>query len=120
MIEEVSIKSHLIVTNTHHEYSINWCGRIIDTNPIIKNGKPVFVIIGSQSRVEMNTFDMEQIEKCAKNMTHPKGRASITTDQALIYIKEVGNKETLIGIVTHNYVKEYAPMFDKVGYGRIV
>lgn len=50
MIENVLIKTHLIV---HEEYSIKWCGRIIDTNPILQ--------IGSESRMELNTIDMKQI-----------------------------------------------------------
>lgn len=116
MIENVLIKTHLIVTDVHEEYSIKWCGKIIDTNPILKNGKPVFVVIGRDSRVELNTVDMKQIENCAKRLTQPKGRAAATTDQAFIYIKEVGGKETCIGVVTHKHIKKYAPMYDQVGY----
>ena len=116
MIENVMIKTHLIVTDVHEEYSIKWCNKIIDTNPVFENDKPVFIVISSNSRVELNTIDMKQIEDCAKHITRPKGRAAITTDKAYIYIKEVGNKETLIGVVTHNHIKKYAPMYDAVGY----
>lgn len=116
MIENVLIKTHLIVTDVHEEYSIKWCGRIVDTNPILQNGMPIFVIIGSESRMELNTIDMKQIENCAKRLTRPRGRAAVTTDQAFIYIKEVDGKETCIGIVTHKHIKKYAPMYDQVGY----
>lgn len=116
MIENVLIKTHLIITSIHEEYSIKWCGRIIDTNPVLKNGKPIFVVIGRDSRVELNTIDMKQIENCAKRLTRPKGHAAVTTDQAFIYIKEVDEKETCIGIVTHKHIKKYAPMYDQVGY----
>lgn len=116
MIENVMIKSHLIVTSVQDEFSIKWCGRIIDTKPIIKNNKPIFVIIGSEGRAELNTINMKQIEDCAKRLTKPQGRASITTDQSFIYIKETDGKETCIGIVTHNHIKKYAPMYDQVGY----
>ena len=53
---------------------------------------------------------------CAKKITCPRGRAAVTTDKAYIYIQEVDNHETLVGVVTHNHVKKYAPMFDPVGY----
>ena len=97
MIENVMVKTHLIVTSIHEEFTIKWCGRIIDTKPIFKNDMHVFI-------------------ECAKKITCPRGRAAVTTDKAYIYIQEVDNHETLVGIVTHNHVKKYAPMFDSVGY----
>lgn len=33
---EVLVKTHLIVTDVHEEYNINWCGKIINTKPKIK------------------------------------------------------------------------------------
>lgn len=116
MVEDIMIKTHLIITDIHEEYSIKWCGKIAETKPLFLNDKPVFVIIGSESRIELNTFDMKQIEDCAKRLTHPKGRAAITTDKSYIYIKEIDGAETCIGIVTHNHIKKYAPMFDPVGF----
>lgn len=118
MIENVMIKTHLIITDIHNEYSIKWCGTIIDTKPELKNGMPIFAIVGSESRVELNTLDMKWIEDCAKRLTNPRGRAAVTTDKAYIYIKEIGCKETCIGIVTYKKVKKYAPMFDPVVYKR--
>lgn len=39
---EVLVKTHLVVTDVHEEYDINWCGRILDVKPKIKNNMPVF------------------------------------------------------------------------------
>ena len=115
-MEEVLIKSHLIVTDIHSEYHIDWCGRIIDTKPQFKNGKPIFVIVGGNGRMELNTTDMTRVEKCAKLCTKPRGRSAVSTDTARIFIKEEDDSETLLGVVTHNRVKTFAPMYDKVGY----
>ena len=117
MVEDtIAIKSHLIVTDVHEEYSIDWCGRVLDSNPIIKEGKPIFAIVGSGGRMEVNTTDMRRIENCAKLLTRPRGRSAITSDTARIYIKEKNGTEKLLGILTHNHVKTYAPMYDRVGY----
>lgn len=115
-MQEVLVKTHLIITDVHEEYDMNWCGKIIDAKPRFVDNKPVFVIIGSTSRMELNTTDMKRIEDCAKLMTHPRGRAAITKDVARIYIKEVDGNEKLLGVLTHKHVKSFAPMFDKVGY----
>ena len=114
--DTVMIKSHLIITDIHSEYIIKWQGRIIDTNPILKNGMPIFIIVGSENRVELNSCDMKQIEEAAKSITRPKGRGAISTDTARIYIKEAGGAETDIGSVVHNRVKTYAPMFNPIRY----
>lgn len=115
-MEEVAIKTHLICTDVHEEYNMKWCGRILDTNPKIENGKPIFIVIGSKGRMEYNTVDMKLLERAAKSVTDPHGRSAINTDQSRIYIQEVDGKETLLGIMTHNHVKTYAPMYDKVGF----
>ena len=115
-MEEVLIKSHLIVTDVHEEYHINWCGRIIDAKPKFKNGRPIFVVVGGNGRMELNTTDMARIEKCAKLCTKPKGREAVTTDTARIYIVEEDNNEKLMGILTHNHIKSFAPMYDRVGW----
>lgn len=115
-MNEILIKSHLIVTDVHEEYSIKWLGKIIDTKPQFKNNKPIFIIVGGGGRMELNTTDMKRIEKCAKLCTQPRGRSAVTTDTARIYILEEDDNERLIGILTHNHVKTYAPMYDKVGW----
>lgn len=115
-MEEVLIKSHLIVTDVHDEYHINWCGKIVDTKPKFKNDKPIFIIVGGNGRMELNTTDMARIEKCAKLCTQPKGRSAITTDIARIYIVEENDNEKLMGVLTHNHVKTFAPMYDRVGW----
>lgn len=113
---EVKAKTHLIVTDVHNEFYIEWTGKIADTNPKFKDGKPIFVVIGGEGRMEVNTTDMKRIEKCAKLMAHPRGRGAVSTDKVRIFIKEVDGKETLIGSLTHNRVKQYAPMYDVIGY----
>lgn len=113
---EVLVKTHLIVTDIHEEYNINWSGKILDAKPKFKNNKPVFVVVSTGGRIELNTVDMGRVEECAKLLTVPKGRQAITTDKAYIYIVEENDNEMLLGTLTHNHVKSYAPMFDKVGY----
>lgn len=115
-MEEVAIKSHLIVTDVHNEYHINWCGKILDCKPQFKNEKPIFIVIGNGGRMELNTTDMIRVENCAKLCTRPKGRTAISTDIARIFILEEDNNEKLLGILTHNRVKTFAPMYDKVGW----
>ena len=38
-MEEVAVKTHLIITDIHEEYHMNWCGKIFDTNPKLKIGR---------------------------------------------------------------------------------
>ena len=115
-MEEVLIKSHLIVTDVHEEYNIKWVGKIMDVKPKFKNGKPIFIVTGGNGRMELNTTNMNRIEKCAKMCTRPKGRSAVTTDTARIYIVEENDNEKLLGILTHNHVKSFAPMHDIVYY----
>lgn len=115
-MEEVKIKTHLIITDIHEEYHMNWCGKIFDANPLIIDNKPVFVIIGTRGRVELNTIDMKQLEECAKLLTEPRGRSAVSKDSSHIYIKEVDGNEMLLGVLTHRHIKSYAPMFDRVGF----
>ena len=115
-MEERKIFSHLIVTDVQDQYHIDWCGKILDAKPVFKNGKPIFIVIGGGGRMELNTTDMARIEKCAKLLTCPRGRGSVSTDSARILIKEEGDNERLMGILTHDRVKSYAQMYDKVGY----
>ena len=109
----VKINTHPIVVGTHEEYHINWCGQIINTHPKLRNGEPIFFISGGKGSIELNTIDMEYIERTAKGLTYPRGRAATTTDKAYIYIIEENNKKTLLGIVTHNHIKEYNQMYDE-------
>ena len=115
-MEEVMLKTHLIITDIHNEYHIKWCGKIKDTKPKFKNGKPIFMVVSSGGRMEVNSTNMEEVEKCAKLLTRPKGRAAVTTDTARIYIVEENDNEKLLGVLTHDYVKTYAPMYDAVYY----
>lgn len=118
-MREIKAKTHLIVTDVHDEYYIDWCGKIADTKPKFQNGKPIFIIVGSKGsngRIEVNTTDIKYIERCAKSLTIPRGRGAVTSDNVRIFIKEESGKEKLIGIVTHSRVKSFAPMYDMVGY----
>ena len=115
-MREISIKSHLIVTDIHEKYNVKWIGRILDTKPKLKNGKPIFIVVGSGGRIELNTTDMNRIEECAKLLTRPRGRQSVTTDTARILIQEEDDNEKLMGVLTHNHIKTFAPVYDKVGY----
>lgn len=114
MAEEVLMKTHLIVTDIQNDYFIKWYTRIIDTKPQFKNDKFIFIIVGGNGRMEVNTNDMTRVEKCAKMMSLPKGRTAVTSDMVRIYIREVDDNEKLLGILTHNKTKTFAPMFDKV------
>lgn len=113
---EVLAKTHLVITDIHDEYHMKWCGKILDANPVLENGLPVFAIVGSKGRIELKTMDINRLEKVAKLLTQPKGRQAVTTDVARIYIKEIDGNEMLLGIMTHNNIKTFAPMYDKVGY----
>lgn len=65
-MQEIKLKTHLIVTDVHEEYFVDWCGSIINTKPLLKNNMPIFIIISSEKRMELNTIDIKQIEENAK------------------------------------------------------
>ncbi len=115
-MQEVAVKTHLIVSEVRDEYNIKWCGEIAKANPFLQNGLPVFVLIGSDGRSELNTIDMKMIEGTAKCMTHPRGKGAISVDTVNIYIKEADGNEMPLGSITHRRVKKYQQMFDKVGF----
>ena len=106
-------KPHFVVKDIQDDYRINWCGKIADADPVIKNNSPVFVLIGSQNRLELNTIDFAYIEKCARRMTHPKGRQAVTFDSVRIYIKEVSGNEMLLGVLSHTRTKTFMPVHGK-------
>lgn len=110
------VKTHLIITDIHEEYHIKWCGSIANTNPVIENGMPIFIIRGREGAVEVNSVDIKYIESIAKKMTAPRGREAVTTDTVSIAIKEIDGNEKIIGLLTHDHIKHYAPMYDKIGY----
>ena len=116
-MQEVLVKTHLIITDIHEEYHMNWCGKIFDAKPSLnKDGFPTFIIVGSESRLEVNTISINELERLAKLLTHPKGRSAISVDKARIYILEVDGNEKLLGVLTHKRVKSFAPMYDKFNY----
>lgn len=113
---EVAIKTHLIITDIHDEYHINWCGKLMDANPIMEKDMPIFVLRGGKKRIELNTFNIKEIEKVGKAIANPKGRQAVTSDNTYVYIKEVDGNEKLVCIITRTKVKTFASMYDKVGY----
>ena len=115
-MEEIFVKTHLIITDIHDEYHMNWCGKIANAKPFLKDGLPQFIIIGTRGRLEINTIDMKYLEHCAKLMTRPKGRSATTIDTSRIYIKEIDGDDMLLGVMTHKNVKTFSPMFDKIGF----
>ena len=115
-MQELNVKTHLIITDIHDEYHMNWCGKIADAKPLIQNGLPLFIIIGAGGRIELNTIDMKRIENTAKLLTRPNGRSAISVDTSRIYIKEIDGNDFLLGIMTHKNVKTFAPMNDKIGF----
>ena len=115
-MEELTVKTHLIITDIHDEYHMNWCGKIADAKPLLKDGLPLFIIIGTRGRIELNCVDMKRIERCAKSLTYPKGRSAVSVDTARIYIKEADGNDFLLGVMTHKNIKTFAPMHDKVGF----
>ena len=109
----VMLKTHLICTDVHDEYFVKWCGKLKDAKPLLKNGLPIFIIVGADGRMELNTIDIKEIERCAKNLCHPRGRESITSDCARIYLLEEDDNERLMGKVFQTHVKQYQQMYDK-------
>lgn len=108
----VSINTHPIVVGMHEEYHVSWSGKIADTHPRLKNGMPVFHVVGSESSVELNTLDINLIERTAQRLTNPHGKKAVATDKAYIYILEENNHKTLLGTVVHNHIKDFRQMYD--------
>ena len=117
-MQEVMVKTHLIIKDIHDEYHMNWCGKIAEATPLLENGLPIFVIIGTRGRIELNTIDMKRIEHVAKIMTQPKGRSAVSTDTSRIYIKETNGNEFLLGVMSHSNIKTFAPMHDKFDFSK--
>ena len=112
----MKVKTHLIITDIHDEYDINWCGRLLDSNPVIKDGKPIFIVVGDHHRTEFNTVDTRMLEKYGKMFAEVKGREAVTKGCSRIYIKEVDGNEKLACIVTHWRIKQFAPMYDEIPF----
>lgn len=108
------VKTHLIVKDQWDDFEVNWIQRLKDTNPKLnENGLPTFIIISNSGRLEMSTIDINSVEKQAKKFAYPRGRGSLTIDKSYIYIKEE-KEEVLLGVVTKNHHRKYAPMYDDI------
>ena len=115
-MQEVKTKTHLIITDIHNEFHVKWTGRFMDLDPLFINNKPIFVLVSSEKRVELNTFDLKCIERIAKTIGRPRGRQAITTDRVDIFVKQANGEEEKVGEVLCKKIKQYAPVFDIVGY----
>lgn len=115
-MQEIKVKTHLIITDIHDEYHMKWCGKLQGANSLLRNGLPVFVVVGTRGRSEVNTIDMKLLEHTAKVLTAPRGRSSVSKDTAYVYLKEIDGSERLMGMLVHKNIKTFAPMYDKVGY----
>ena len=116
-MQEIKVKTHLIITDIHNEYHMNWCGKFFNVNPILnEKGLPKFIIVSGNSRMEIYTVDMNYIEKLCKKITCPTGRSAITKDFARVYIQEADGNQVLMGVLTHTKKKTFAPMYDAIGY----
>lgn len=111
-MSQVKVKTHLIITDIHEEFDMNWCGRIMGAKPLLKNNKPHFIIVGSEGRIEADTLDINYLERAAKSLTHPRGKEAITSDTARIYIRQEDDSDFLLGVLTHRTIKTFAPMYD--------
>ena len=108
------VKTHLIVKDQYDEYEVKWVKPLIKTNPQFdSNGNLQFAVISNKGRLEVNTFNLMQLEKSAKNFTFPKGRQSVTKDKGYIYLKEKEG-ESLVAVVIHTHIRKYAPMYDDI------
>lgn len=113
---EVKLKTHLIVSDVHEEYTIKWRKEIATIKPFLKNDLPIFILVGTRGRMELNTIDMALIERNAKNLSRPRGKESITSDCVSIYVLDEEENEKLVGRVLHDHVKQYQQMYDKFEY----
>ena len=113
MDEKVLETPHFVCTDIEDDYHTQWYGSIMDANPVLENGNPIFIIISSKYRVELNTIDIAYVEKYAKRMTYPQGRQATTFDVARIYIKEKNGNQMFLGSVTHTRNKTFMPVYNK-------
>jgi hypothetical protein len=113
---EVAVKTHLIIKDIHNEFDINWCGKLKDAKPKWVNDKFMFIVRSGETRIELNTMNMSEIERVGKLITKPRGRQAVTEDKARVFLIEEDDKERLMCIITHRKIKTFAPMYDKVGW----
>jgi hypothetical protein len=70
-MEEVT-NARLICIGCDDHFQMKWIRKIIDTNPSFDGDKLSFVIIGSNSRIEISTMDFNRLENVAKRITAQK------------------------------------------------
>lgn len=97
--EREEMTSRFIRTGQDSNFKVNWATRLMDTQPVLKNGMPTFYIISKEGRLEMNTMDMNALEKKAKLMCDPTGRGKFQSDKVLIYLQNEPEALVLKGYV---------------------
>lgn len=109
------VETHLIITDQFDEYEVKWCGKLIDSNPVLnKDGLPTFILITNDKHFEFETFDIDYVVKQAKKFTKTKGKEAYTTGKSYIYIKQKNDKDKLLGVVYRYHTRKFAPMFDDI------
>ena len=109
------VKTHLIITDQYDDYEVKYVAKLIDLTPsLISRNSMSFVIVSRNSRYEVNTNDFKFLEETAKKFTITRGKEAYTEGTSRIYIKEKGDKETLLAIVRRKHYRVFAPMYDDV------
>lgn len=97
--EQEDQTKRFIKTGEDTNFDVQWRTRLVDTQPVLKNGIPTFYILSKAGRLEMTTMDMNALEKKAKMMCDPTGRGSYKSDKVLIYLKNEPEALVLKGYV---------------------
>ena len=109
------VKTHLIITDQYDDYEVKYVTKLIDLTPSLTSRNSMsFVIVSRNSRYEVNTNDFKFLEETAKKLTITRGKEAYTEGTSRIYIKEKGDKETLLAIVRRKHYRVFAPMYDDV------
>ena len=89
-MQEVNVKTHLIITDVHDEYDVNWCGRLMDLDPLFIDDCPIFVLVSSDTRMELNTFDLKRVEAAAKRI---ENYLSCSAQELRTFARITGNSD---------------------------
>lgn len=114
MKEKEELQTRWIVTDVEDSYSVKWIKTMKEIYPMFKNNKFIFIVVGGNGRMEINTNDMTRVEKCAKMMSYPKGRAAVTSDTVRIFVRQQDESEVLMGFLKHERAKTFAPIIERI------
>lgn len=108
------VKTHLIVTDQWDDFNVKWIKPLLKVEePIVDDDGLTFILISKKGRTEIKTFDINYIERIAKEFCYPHGRESLTVDNCYIYVK-TKKEEEMIGVIKKYHTKKYAPMYDDI------